>query len=358
MSQKPVDEQSSSDSLPYTQVHRAVKPKAALLAGKLGVTPQHALGSLVEFWDLCAGDQRDLERILETTPPGEEPAIILAADDVAGRFELASGHAVEPVTLERLGLLEATGTGYRVRGMSRYFAPITSKIANRARASRAGRASALSRTRSQLAVELAVELPVELKATQQGAVSSEHEAVSSDQKQIISGPVPKKPRSKPKPPTQEALPGVPQAPAVERQQSRGELMFDRFAFDRSEHLEELHAQAPDATYGPAQVHKAFRRWFDLWADVPTPTQAEALGVISGAEWRCLRLFEAYLELDWPAKCTSRDRHGADTGTPQPYPFSALCSEKVWGDLAAKLWPNEDYAKRWPARLVELKGGAS
>ena len=50
--------QSSSDPLPFVQVDRAVKPKAALLAGIMEVSNQHALGSLVEWWELC-GDPRE-----------------------------------------------------------------------------------------------------------------------------------------------------------------------------------------------------------------------------------------------------------------------------------------------------------
>lgn len=54
--------QADSDPLPYVQVDRSAKPRAALLAGSLGVTPQHALGSLVEWWDLN-GDPRECERL-------------------------------------------------------------------------------------------------------------------------------------------------------------------------------------------------------------------------------------------------------------------------------------------------------
>lgn len=139
--------QSDSDPLPYVQVDRAVKPRAALLAGALGVTTQHALGSLVEWWDLN-GDPRELERIVEATPDGATPAVVVTREDAALRFRLASGKDVEPVTLVHLGLLEPVGEGFRVRGMSRYFAPVEARIRARRAASVGGKASAESRRKS------------------------------------------------------------------------------------------------------------------------------------------------------------------------------------------------------------------
>lgn len=133
--------QSSSDPLPYVQLDRASKPKAALLASLLGVTTQHAVGSMVEWWDLC-GDPRELEAIVAQTPEGERPAVILSADDVALRFRLASGKDIEPVALVRLGLLEVKPGGFRVRGMSRYFAPIERRLQARRAAVNGGKARA------------------------------------------------------------------------------------------------------------------------------------------------------------------------------------------------------------------------
>lgn len=142
-----MSQQSNSDPLPYVQVDRAVKPRAALLAGALGVSNQHAVGSLVEWWDLC-GDPRELERIVEATPPGDEPAVLLSPGDAQLRFRLASGKDVDPVELVHLGLLEPRGEQFRVRGMSRYFEPIRKRIKARASASAAGKASAESRRKA------------------------------------------------------------------------------------------------------------------------------------------------------------------------------------------------------------------
>lgn len=137
--------QSSSDPLPYVQVDRAVEPTAALLAGHMKVTPQHAIGSLVGFWKLC-GDPRELERIVEATAAGQEPEVVLTAEDVALRFQLASDCKVEPVVLARLGLLEERGDGrFRVRGMSRFFEPVVRRLVKRSVGRTGGKASAEAR---------------------------------------------------------------------------------------------------------------------------------------------------------------------------------------------------------------------
>lgn len=136
-------EQSNGDLLPYREVDRALKPKLPLLAGLMGVSPQHALGSLLEFWDLCA-DRRELERIAsEALERGEQPELVLAKEDVELRFELASGRKVEPLKLVMLGFLEPRpGEHFRVRGMSRDFKPILRTLKNRANASLGGHRSA------------------------------------------------------------------------------------------------------------------------------------------------------------------------------------------------------------------------
>lgn len=136
--------QDNSDPLPFVQVDRAVEPSATLLAGHMKVTSQHALGSLIGFWKLC-GDPRELERIVEKTPKGKEPAVVLSAEDVALRFQLASDHRVEPLVLARLGILEEVPEGFRVRGMSRFFDTIEARLQARRVAVAGGKASAAAR---------------------------------------------------------------------------------------------------------------------------------------------------------------------------------------------------------------------
>ncbi|MFZ2875798.1 MAG: hypothetical protein WAZ94_15085 [Phycisphaerales bacterium] len=136
--------QGTSDPLPYVQIDRAIEPTAALLATHMKVTHQHAIGSLYAFWKLCS-DPRELEAIIEVTPRGEEPALVLAPDDVALRWQLASDQRVEPIVLARLGVLETQPEGFRVRGMSRAFEPIQRRVLNRRIASKGGARSAEAR---------------------------------------------------------------------------------------------------------------------------------------------------------------------------------------------------------------------
>lgn len=138
-------EQADSDPLPYVQVDRAVRGRVGLLAGALGVTTQHALGALVEWWDLN-GDPRALTEILEATAEGDEPAVLISAQAARDRFLLAAGKPCEPSILVHLGLLEPVADGaFRVRGMSRYFAPVQARAKARAAAANAGKASAEAR---------------------------------------------------------------------------------------------------------------------------------------------------------------------------------------------------------------------
>ncbi len=133
----------SSDPLPYTQVDRAVKPKAATLSTLLGIPYQHALGALVEFWDSC-GDPRELEQRLARG----ETAVVLTHAELETRLLVAFGRPVDPDNLRILGLLERLADGYRVRGMSRYFAPIEARRQARKAASAGGLATAAAAKRT------------------------------------------------------------------------------------------------------------------------------------------------------------------------------------------------------------------
>jgi len=131
----------NSDPLPYIQFDRAAKPKVIDVATLISCTPQHAQGSMMNFWELC-GDPREIERLLRE---GKD-AVVLPAEEVASRFEIASGKAVDPRRLASIGLLEAQGEGtFRVRGMSRYFDPIRRRISRLSAAQVAGKASAAAR---------------------------------------------------------------------------------------------------------------------------------------------------------------------------------------------------------------------
>ena len=135
-------EHRDSDPLPYTQFHRSARPKAARLAALINVTVQHAIGTLIEWWDLN-GDPRDIERLIEQG----KREVVLTADQVRKTFRIASGgHDIDPESLEVLGLVEATAEGcYRICGMSRFFEPVQSRVDARAAAIAGGKASAAAR---------------------------------------------------------------------------------------------------------------------------------------------------------------------------------------------------------------------
>lgn len=133
-------ENTSSDPLPFAQLHRSVKPKAARLASAIGVTNQHAIGSLSEFWDIN-GDPRELEELVLSG----KNSVVLTPEQAVLRFRIASGKDVEPALLVELGFLEAVEEGFRVRGMSRFIEPIRDRLAKRKAGQLGGQASVKAR---------------------------------------------------------------------------------------------------------------------------------------------------------------------------------------------------------------------
>lgn len=134
----------SSDPLPFLQVDRAALPIAARLASAEGVSNQHALGSMVEFWQLCA-DPRELEEIVTRTPAGEEPVILLDERTLAMRWRIAFGKATDPALLTALGLVEPVGEQWRLRGGSRMISAVATRLQTREAAKAGGKASAEAR---------------------------------------------------------------------------------------------------------------------------------------------------------------------------------------------------------------------
>ncbi|MFT3708023.1 MAG: hypothetical protein QM817_10240 [Archangium sp.] len=191
--------QESSDPLPYVQVDRAVIPRVALLAQSLGVTMQHALGSLVQWWNLC-GDPRELESILERTPDGKEPEVVLNAEEISTRFLLASGKTLDPAILVHLGMLERRPDAmFRVRGMSRFFKPLVRRKVNKAAGAAGGKASVESRAKkygstqpqsrssaSEATVEANASAPVEQLVEPPGITAeSKTNTADSDQRSAV-----------------------------------------------------------------------------------------------------------------------------------------------------------------------------
>jgi len=129
-----------SDPLPFTKIDRAMKPKAAMLASHFGVSYQHGIGGLVEFWDLC-GDPREIERLATSGVV----KVVLTADELEARFEMGFGKHLSVVKLASMGLVAKDAEGYRVRGMSRYFEPVMARLQRKAAAVAGGKASAAVR---------------------------------------------------------------------------------------------------------------------------------------------------------------------------------------------------------------------
>lgn len=83
------------------EIDRIAISRAALLAGFLGVSPQHALGSLVAFWLLCE----------------EDSAKRFSGEEVEARWRLASGRHCPASILVVVCFLEESDGGFRVRGI-------------------------------------------------------------------------------------------------------------------------------------------------------------------------------------------------------------------------------------------------
>lgn len=159
--------QGSSDPLPYVEVDRSAHAKAAQLADAIDVSRQHALGSLVEFWSIC-GEPRELERIVQATPDGEEPAVVFDEEGVRERFKIASGRDVSIKVLEIIRIVAKHPGGWRVRGMSRFFNPVAKRLQARDAASKGGKASAERRAKEHGSAQPRVRasLPERLKVAQ------------------------------------------------------------------------------------------------------------------------------------------------------------------------------------------------
>lgn len=159
----------SSDPLPFVQVDRAVSPAVGLLANHLGVTPQHALGSLVEWWRLCS-EPRELEAVVRATPPGDEPALWFSEAEVLMRFELCCGKRPAIDALVTLGLVDRGEDGrFRVRGMSRYLVPIARRLRAQEAGAEGGRRSVAARDPSSTLGRPLADPSVDPSATLEGS---------------------------------------------------------------------------------------------------------------------------------------------------------------------------------------------
>lgn len=296
-----------------------MKAKAATLAGKIKVSYQHALGSLIEFWDIN-GEPRALERLVEQGIT----ELVLTREDVIRRFSLASGVDVDPALLADLGLLEQRKAQFRVRGMSRFFAPITKRLKNRESASTGGKVSAGVRRERYGSAQPptppdrlpiasgSAQAVVEASASGSAQAIARAESNPSDQRSAINDQRQTN-RSPPADLFPETVP--PKAP---REQSDHEVFFEDYSALRRKRLEELNLDPVDEPVHPGTINAVGVRWL-RWFRAADPDPGPELALELQID-----MVQAFLAADWPAK---KD---------PPYPFAMLASEKVWKPLAEKI----------------------
>ena len=314
-----------SDPLPYTQIDRAVAPKVALLAAKIQVSTQHAKGSLIDFWELN-GDPRVLEDLVRAG----KTEVVLDRAEITRRFELASGGKIlEPEYLVTLGILEARGADtYRVRGMSRFFAPVVARERNRQNGSIGGRNSVQARVE-----KFGSAVPIRSSDTStppSSPPSSHREAPTkrnddplrerfdvasrggqaksntafSDQRSAINIEKKKKKNGN----FQEELPNVPPKPP--RAMSPQEQVMDDFKEARKMAFDELGKPVePDEEHHPAFVNAALE---------------PILKVCRGDLVKASIVVTEFFHDKWAA------------GLSPPFPFRAFVSDKTWPRLFEKL----------------------
>lgn len=134
--------QADTDPLPYIQVDRAALAVASRLGQRLGVSNQHALGSLVHFWAEC-GDPRELEALVRAG----KREVIKGPEELCELLHAAFGQVVELKTMRALGLVEERGAGFKVRGMSRFFRALEGRVSKSIAGAAGGKNSAEARRR-------------------------------------------------------------------------------------------------------------------------------------------------------------------------------------------------------------------
>lgn len=286
-----MSEQNDTDPLPYVELDRTAKAIAARLASHYGFSFQHAIGTLTEFWDLN-GEPRALIALLEQNI--EE--VLLTKEEVVRRFRIASGlkDPVEPVDLVEMHVL-ATDEGrerWRVRGMSRYFKPLKTRMGRNVSASEGGKKSAEVRREKNGSA-------VPTNATNEG-------------------------KGKKKKPMQEELPGTP--PKPERALSLQQEAFKQYQIERR-HVIEVENGAvftedlPTDRDGKPTGHP-YSIPFINNSLAPILKACAPLAVGEDTGWS--RLLHLWWDDAW---ASSR---------PTPFPFQALASEKVYKGFIDRL----------------------
>jgi hypothetical protein len=125
--------------LPWIQVADEARARAKVLAGLLGIPYTQALGMLVEIWaGALDWDHHDSAPTGVVPGPDAEPVLAVWAGWTGDPQKLRAA-------LERTGFVCESGTGLRIRGMSRYVAVFEERKKDRERKA-IGRQSDVRRT--------------------------------------------------------------------------------------------------------------------------------------------------------------------------------------------------------------------
>lgn len=110
--------------LPYIQVERSADQQATALASYLGVSPQHALGGLVKFWQYWAHRER-------MAPFLSKKHITVSETEIDPLLRMCFGMDVPPVVLILAGFLERTKDGLLIKGSERILRPEIERLKKR-----------------------------------------------------------------------------------------------------------------------------------------------------------------------------------------------------------------------------------
>lgn len=298
--------------LPYIQIHRSVGAKAAHLAA-LASAPYHLVRGVLEcFWESLA-DRRVLQKALAS-----DGCIVLTRAEIMNRLCRLISPSCTPDDIEMVGFIEAFPArvgSYRVRGMSRYL---------QAEATRASKKGKLPQGLTPVlplpdpgvseSDPGATPVPPGSDPPEERGERKEERGKTEDKKQKR-----REERSKPK---QVSLPEMPPKPETERKSTPASEVWAYFVERRNERLEDLGLD-------PSK-HELRPNWGHIAAQVEHwhTHVAEDVEVAKGTTRLMITQF-----LEDPYWASATDNR---SGAPEPYPWGALASEKVWRPLLAKV----------------------
>jgi hypothetical protein len=305
--------------LPYIQIHRSVGTKAAQLAPILGLTYQHVRGSLDVFWESLA-DRRLLSG---------KTVILLPATELVARLRLAFGQVIDFEPLVHSGLLEAHPGGlYRVRGMSRYLEAEAKRAGKKSRGTHPNHQSSTPPQVDQNTTHTPPQVvphptsggpaphlsETEVRGERREARGERREEKGERREAIAEAPA----ASQAELPGIQAPPEVPKV-ATPRALNPAEKYFQRFTENREGKLFDLgipFVPLPEPNW--RHIGATVQHWQQVFDDPDDPTASDR---------RTRWLIDEFFEDPYWAGATDRK-----TGKPEPYPWSALSSKKIYEPL--------------------------